>query len=224
MKLICGDCANILDMIPDASVDGVVTDPPFGINFKYDLHKDSDRGYIDWLWPIIEKCERKCRPGSPMFVWQATPNIKKLVEWFPRDWRMFISAKNFVQIRKIIMQYSYDPILAWWIPGEKPYSAEKLSRDFFVSNTSPSAFTGINKAWGHPCPRPLDVCKRIVEEWIRPGGTVLDPFMGSGTVGVAAKISNRHFIGIDISNAYVQTAKYRIDGVIVESNYTEKLF
>jgi DNA modification methylase len=211
-KLILGDCAEALKDIPDHSVDAVITDPPFGINFKYNEYKDVAENYIKWLWPILETCEEKCKPGSPVFVWQATKNLKKFHEWFPRDWRMFIAAKNFIQIRHTLMNYSYDPILAWWTPGEKPYSEGKRSRDYFLCDTTPGAYKkGYNSAKGHPCPRPLDVVKLIIQEWVRPGGVVLDPFMGSGTAGVASVLTGRDFIGIELNEDYFNLATKRIE-------------
>lgn len=199
MLLHEGDCLPWLRTLPSDSVDACVTDPPYGIGFDYGgAHKDEPTGYIEWLWPIIEECERVVRPGGAMIVWQSGSRMRLLSSWFPRDWRLFIAAKNFVQIRKTTMQHSYDPVLVWWKPGGAPWSAGTLSRDFHVADTTPQGRKKHDDyVDGHPCPRPQHQVKHIIEQWVPLGGTVLDPFMGSGTTAVAAMRSGRAWMGAE---------------------------
>lgn len=215
VTLYCADCMDVLPTLEAGSVDAVITDPPYGIGFKYNSHDDKEDGYGEWLWNIIEISESKCKPGSPIFVFQAMSNVRKFTEWFPRDWRIFAACKNFVQMRPTAMQYSYDPVITWWTVGDKWYEGT-ASRDYFVANTSPSSRTGLNDASGHPCPRPLDQMRLFVEQWARPSGTVFDPFMGSGTTGVAAVQLGRKFIGIEIDETYYEIAKKRIQQAMLQ--------
>src|SRR5262245_17535769 len=67
--LYLADCR---DVLPELSgVDAVVTDPPYGVGFKYESHIDDRSTYPQFIWPIIEEAERIVRPGGPIFVWQA---------------------------------------------------------------------------------------------------------------------------------------------------------
>jgi DNA modification methylase len=209
--LYCGDCREILPTL--GKVDAVVTDPPFGVGFKYESHDDTPEGYIEWLWPILVEAEAHCTPSSPFFVWQSGTNIKKFAEWFPRDWRLFVAAKNFVQMRPTAMQWSWDPVLCWWTDGdgEKPWSAGTSSKDFTVCNTAPIVASPNNIEKGHPCPRPLDLLKLIVSQWVKPESTCLDLFMGSGTTGVAAAQMQRRFVGIEREPKYFEIACRRIE-------------
>ena len=209
VELILGDCLEVMRDMPDKSVDAVITDPPYGINFKYNSHDDTSEGYGKWIWDVIELAESKCNPGSPVFVFQAMPNVRKFTKWFPRDWRIFAAIKNFVQMRPTAMQYSYDPVLVWWTEGER-YSEGTLSRDWFIGDTSPSSHRGLNNVEGHPCPRPLNQIRHIINQWVRPDGVALDPFMGSGTTGVACVQTGRNFIGIEIDESYFKIAERRI--------------
>ncbi len=209
VTLICGDCLEVMRSMPDKSVDAVITDPPYGIGYKYASHNDTSEGYGKWLWSAIELAESKCNPGSPIFVFQAMLNVRKFSEWFPRDWRLFAACKNFVQMRPITMQYAFDPVLVWWTRGEQ-YSAGTLSRDWFVGNSANTLNRGAGDARGHPCARPLNQMVHIVSQWVRPNGVVLDPFMGSGTTGVAAVQLGRRFIGIEIDPDYFAIAERRI--------------
>lgn len=62
----------------------------------------------------------------------------------------------------------------------------------------------------HPNEKPLDLLVRLVESYAAPGDTVLDPFMGSGTTGVACVRTGRRFIGVEISPEYYRIAERRI--------------
>ena len=212
VSLYLGDCRTILPTL--GKVDAVVTDPPYGIGFKYASHDDSAEGYGVWLWSVIEAAESLCSPGAPVFVWQAMLNARRFAEWFPREWRLFAAAKNFVQMRPIAMQYAHDPVVVWWVEGQKPWSLGTQSRDFHIANTAPVIATPDNIERGHPCPRPLDQVWHIINQWVRPGSVVLDPFMGSGTTGVAAVKLSRKFIGIEIEPKYFDIARRRIQAAL----------
>jgi site-specific DNA-methyltransferase (adenine-specific) len=202
-----GDCREILTGL--GAVQGVVTDPPFGIGFKYASHDDTPEGYGVFVWGVIESAERLCDAGSPVFVWQAMPNVRRFHEWFPREWRIFAAAKNFVQMRPTAMQYAYDPVLVWWVGDVKPWSDGTTNRDFHVGNTA-GVVSRKSHERGHPCPRPLDQVEHIISQWVKPGGTVLDPFMGSGTTLLAAKRMGCKAIGIEIEERYCEIAVKRL--------------
>jgi len=204
-----GDCLEILPHLP--KVDAVITDPPYGVGFKYESHDDRPEGYIEWLWPIIENAEKICSDASPVFVWQSATNLRKLAEWFPRNWRLFVAAKNFVQMRPTAMQWSFDPVVCWWTGTGKPWSAGTSSKDFAIANTAPVVATPSNIEKGHPCPRPLDLLRLVVGQWVRPETICLDPFAGSGTAGVACSQLGRRFIGIEIEPKYYEIACERIE-------------
>ena len=212
ITLIHGDCLEVLPTLKAGSVDAVVTDPPYGIGFKYSQHNDTPDGYGEFIWECVNKSESLCSPGSPIFVWQSMTNIRNFHRWFPRDWRIFAAAKNFVQMRPTPMQYSYDPVVVWWTDGDV-WAEGTASRDFHVANTNPSCRTkgSVDFVEGHPCPRPLGQVEHIVSQWVKRGGVVIDPYMGSGTTGVACVNLDRDFIGIEIDEHYYNIAKERIE-------------
>lgn len=209
VTLYCADCLDVLPQLE--AIDALIIDPPFGIGFKYNEHNDNmtPEQYGAWLWNIIETAENKASGGAPVFVFQAMLNCRHFSGWFPRDYRIYAACKNFVQMRPTEMQYSYDPVIVWWKEGKR-YAAGTASRDYFVANTSPSSHVGLNDAGEHPCARPLDQMRQIIEQWTRPGSVVLDCFMGSGTTGVACAQLGRRFIGIEIDEKYYQIAEKRI--------------
>lgn len=212
-RLILGDCREILPTI--GTVDAVVTDPPYGIGFKYESHIDSREQYPEFIWPIIEAAEKCVVEGGPIFVWQAQEWMPRFHEVFPRPWRVLVAAKNFVQMRAVAMQHAYEPVLVWWKPGAKPWRSLSGStypnRDWFVSDSASAVSDTTRLAKGHPCPRQDDALDFIVSNWCPPGATVLDPFMGSGTTLVAAAKLGRRGIGIEIEPKYFDIACRRIE-------------
>ena len=214
--MIHGDCLEFLPTLGPNSIGAIIIDPPFGIDFKYANYDDTSEGYGEWLWSCIEIAESKCVAGAPVFVWQAMPNVRKFIEWFPREWRLFAACKNWVQIRQTTMQYSYDPVVVWWTPGEV-WSAGTLSRDFYIADTSPSSRVKLGDVVkGHPCPRPLAQVQHIIEQWVHPDSTVIDFFMGSGQTGVACIKTGRKFIGVEIDETYFRLAQERVAKALVE--------
>jgi len=210
VQLYLGDCLQVMQELGADSVDAVITDPPYGIGFGYESsYIDTPKTYGNWIWECMRLAESKCSPGSPIFIWQAMLNIRYLHQWFPREWRLFAACKNFVQIRKIAMQYAFDPVVVWWTPGEV-WSDASANRDWHIGNTANTLNRKAGDALGHPCARPLNQIKHIVAQWARPGSVVLDCFMGSGTTGVACVKTGRKFIGIEIEPKYFDISVKRI--------------
>jgi DNA modification methylase len=219
IDLRLGDCLEVMKTIPDKSIDAVITDPPFGIGFKYNQHKDqtTPEEYYKWFKPIYGEILRVCKDGGFIAIWQANKNFKHFWEWFGDDIRIYAGAKNFVQLRKTPINYGYDPIIMKYTSWTSPLRPIKPKRniDFFVANTAKFVTEKSSLAGKHPCPRPIDQVQQIVKNFSL--GTVLDPFMGSGTTGVACKELGRNFIGIEISLEYYKLAERRIN------NTTENL-
>jgi modification methylase len=72
----------------------------------------------------------------------------------------------------------------------------------------PSAQGRIDKS--HPCPMPMELPARLIELFSVEGEIVLDPFMGSGTTAIAARLLKRHFVGYECENKFCQIARHRL--------------
>jgi site-specific DNA-methyltransferase (adenine-specific) len=198
--------------IPDKSVDAVITDPPFGIGFKYNNHKDQSNPEDYWTFfsPFYEQILRVTKDGGFICIWQTNKYFKHFWTWYGDDIRIYAGCKNFVQLRKTPINYGYDPIVMFYkgTPEIRPLKP-KRNIDFFVANTAKFVTEKNSLARQHPCPRPIDQVTQIVENFSL--GTVCDPFMGSGTTGVACKNLGRDFIGFEKDPTYFEIAKKRIE-------------
>lgn len=74
----------------------------------------------------------------------------------------------------------------------------------------------------HPAEKPLELIKKFITVGSNKGDLIFDPFLGSGTTGVAAKELGRDFIGCEISDEYFKIASQRIDGSKVQESETEQ--
>lgn len=204
-----GDARELAKAIPDESVDLILTDPPFGIGFDYGgLYEDDPKGYPALFRWLVSESDRIIRPGGLVFVFVAQRRLVETLGMAPEGTRIFCSCKNFVQIRPIPVQYSYDPVLFWQKPGIalQPHSG----RDWYVANTNPSVRRGNSEVQWHPCPRPLETIIYMIERFSPKNGAVADFFMGSGTVAMACSLTGRYWWGAEIVPYYANQARGRI--------------
>jgi adenine-specific DNA-methyltransferase len=216
IDLRLGDCLEVMPTIPSGSVDAVVTDPPFGIGFLYGEQKEETSdpaAYWEWLRPRYEEALRCLKPGGLMAVWQAQLYFRYFWDWFGDGIRIYIAAKNFVQMRPLSMLYGYDPVVMFYKPGADPLCPAKAPRilDWSIGNTADMRTRKATK--GHPCPRPPGQVQEIVENFTLPGGLVLDPFAGSATTLVACAKTGRKGIGIEINPEYIEIGHRRLAAV-----------
>jgi DNA modification methylase len=203
VTLYLGDCLSILPGLEAGSVGAVVTDPPYGIGFDRATWADNPDEYASFMRQWIAEAVRIVNEG-PLFVWQALLNAPRWHEWFPSDFRIFAACKGFVQYRPTPIQWSWDPVVYWGKVAGKPSVYRK---DFHVQNLAP--FGAFRKRIDHPSPRPLEQVEYIVRLASLQDTTILDPFMGSATTGVACIRTGRRFIGCEIDPGYFAIARDR---------------
>jgi site-specific DNA-methyltransferase (adenine-specific) len=210
------DCRDVLPTLEAGSVDLVLTDPPFNVGFNYgtglDDRKPPDE-YGTWLRGVIDLAQDSLADGGWTFCWMAMPHCHLWHEWFPDGWRIFASLKNFVQFRPTEIQWSWDPVV-FWQKGKRKSKPFAGKRDYHMGNTAAAVSRTQEAAW-HPCRRPIDTARYLVELASQPDDLVLDPFMGSGTTLRAAKDLGRRAIGIEIEERYCEIAAKRLQQAVL---------
>lgn len=184
--LYLGDCLAVMKDMPDKSVDAVITDPPYGIN----------KAEWDMSFPT-EWYEVARNIGKTIGVITGTAQLKHSVKLVGDDYIDTLFSRNLNGMT--FSPIGYGNCLSCVIAGDKP----KKGMTFFE-------FTVGGDMPNHPSPKPIDYMKKLIHRLTEAGDTILDPFMGSGTTGVACVMTNRKFIGVEIDEKYFNIAVKRI--------------
>jgi site-specific DNA-methyltransferase (adenine-specific) len=226
MNLIQGDCLEMMKQIPDKSVDCVITSPPYNLNKKasgggsskmsYDGWYPDDmpeEKYQEWQKAVIRECLRVCR-GSVFY------NHRVRYAWHSRN--KFRTPSNIYHPFSWVGEFPVWCEIIWDRGGTTGHanSRARLSDERIYQIGKPHKFNdmGYTTVWkispskneGHVCSFPIELPTRCMLMSTNEGDIVLDPFMGSGTTGVAAKNLGRDFIGIELDPEYFEIAKNRI--------------
>jgi len=228
-KLYQGDALAILTTLPDESVDAVLTDPPYSSGGLYVTARRADpakkyqnsgtiksypamlgdakdqRSFGFWASLWLSACWRIAKPGTRCMIFS--------------DWRQLPTMTDAVQAAG----WEWRGIVVWHKPSARPMLGEyRRDAEFVIhglkkpfSRTSKICLPGVfthpvnNAAKVHLTSKPVELVKSLLT--ITPeGGTVLDPFFGGGTTGIACMETGRHFIGVELSREYVELAAKRI--------------
>ena len=187
------NCFNIFDKIPDESIKVVVLDPPYA--------KQCLNLYIDIL-PHIYRILQKGGSYFAIIPQHTMPKIieetSKVLKW---RWIICINQEKYNHARLSMgIEVMWKP-MGWWVKGS--FQRKSFMKDMVFSDREKTLHGWQQSlSWASYC---LQVTS--------PGDTVLDPFMGTGTVGVACKKLGRNFIGIELDKETFEIAKKRIEEV-----------
>lgn len=216
--LMHGDCIELMASIPDGSVNLVLTDPPYNIARKNNFHTMGRSGidFGEWdkgfdLFSYIDIAVKKLNKDGSFVVFNDWKNLGAIAEYaesvgfVTKD--MLRLEKTNPMPRNRDRRYIPDYECAVWFvkKGAKwifNRQDEKYQRPKFVHS--------IDKGF-HPTQKSLGLMGELVLIHSNEGDTVLDPFMGSGTTGVAALNCGRKFIGIERDDTYFEIAQRRIE-------------
>jgi DNA modification methylase len=174
-------------------VDAVVTDPPYGIGFNYASHDDGRYKWFILMNNIIPQLRYIAD-----FVVMPSCGIDRMGWWYENhnpDWLLSWYKGSPGHLSHVGFN-DWEAHLVW---GKPP----KQMHDYFQSAC------GFDNN-GHPCPKPMPWATWLVKRAALRNETILDPFMGSGTTGVACAKLGRKFIGIEIEPKYFDISCERI--------------
>lgn len=233
MNLINGDCIKEMAHIPDASVDAIITDPPYGTTqCKWDSVLP-----FESMW---KELKRIIKPNGAIVLFGSEPFSSALrmsnIKQYKYDWIYVKSmVQNFLNVKKqplrnnecISVFYKKQCVYNPQMRAGDPYitcrgkSGNSISSDKNITNGGHITITNglryplsvmakVKPDTGlHPTQKPVELIEYLIKTYTNEGETVLDFAMGSGTTGVACKNLNREFIGIELDKEYFNIAKNR---------------
>ena len=214
----CGDCLELMKGIPDKSIDLIVTDPPYGINYQSNLRVKSDKFDVlknddnDLRFLAYQELERVLKPDCVCIVFASWKNYNK----------------DFSELDKL---FDIKNVIVWWKHGggigdlkhtlitdyelaivcHKGRCKIRGKRDGSVwecNKVAPSKMV-------HPTQKPLEIIQRLIDKFSDKNDIVLDPFLGSGTTAVACLNTDRHYIGFELDPQYYDIACKRLGDVVM---------
>lgn len=205
--ILQGDCNEVLKTRARSSVDLVLTDPPYLVNYRdrtgrtiaNDLDPTSVMASFTQIYRVL-------KPNSFMVCFYGWNKI----DLFFRSWKKagfrpvghVVWAKNYASSTRFFKtQHEQAYLLAKGRPD---------TPDDPISDVRPWEYTG-NRA--HPTEKAVSILSPLIKAFSNPGDTVLDPFAGSGSTLVAAALCNRKPIGIELDERYCKLANRRLAGV-----------
>ncbi len=204
--LYCGDCLEIMPTLE--KVDAVVTDPPYGVK------RDKGFGGFGGFGKPIER-----RRYEADFWDQSRPPRALFDLMLERSCFSFIFGGNYfadmlppgthwvVWDKLNTMPTFGDCELAWTNSDRK--SVKKITVEY-------NGLIGKEQDRRHPTQKPVLLLERVLETYSKHSQTIMDPFMGSGTTGVACANLGRKFIGIELEERYFQIACERIEAAYAQ--------
>ena len=219
-KLYKGDCLEVMKNIEDGSVDLVVTDPPYEIaTTGAGMYKQADKQYVKELNGMKdgfseEVLDELCRIMKKIniYFFCSQKQIIPLLDYFVKkkkcNWNI-LSWHKTNPIPACGNKYLTDTefILFFREKGVKVYGSFDTKRTWYATPLNQSD----KKKYGHPTVKPLSILENLVVNSSQEGNIVFDPFMGSGSTGVACLNTNRNFIGIELDEGYFNIAQNRIE-------------
>jgi DNA modification methylase len=211
-RIICGDCLEVMKLIPDKSIDLVLTDPPYGIGADkgvggFGSSPKSAKKYVD-NWDI--------RPEGGVF--RELLRVGKTVIIFGGNYFTDLLPVNghWIVWDKVCRFNFQNPFsdceMAWTNVSKKTVKKYVIIQQGFISE---------EKERFHPTQKPVKLFQMIIADYSNPADLILDPFAGSGTTCVAAKMLGRRYVGIEISPEYCEIAERRISNTAVNGRLFE---
>lgn len=235
IELWQGDCLELMDNIPDKSVDCIITDLPYGVTqCKWDIVIP-----FESLW---KQYDRVIKDNGAVVLFGAEPFSSYLrlsnIKNYKYDWIWDkVKGTNFLNAKRQPMrnhevisvfykkQCTYNPQKTYGHKKKKSYKSKKLQTEVYNETKNDCLYesteryprsiqvfsTDTQKSALSPTQKPVALMEYLIKTYTNETEIVLDSCMGSGTTGVACINTNRKFIGIELEEKYFNIAKERIE-------------
>lgn len=206
-QIIQGDCTDVLKSLPADSIDFILTDPPYLVNYRDRSGRTvaNDGGDADFL-SAFSDLYRVLKPDSFCVCFYGWNRVDEFfAAWRSAGFRPaghIVWEKQYTS-KSSFLQYRHEQ--AYLLVKGRPVRPAKP-----LADVQPWHYSG-NRA--HPTEKAVNILTPLVRAFSKPGAIVLDPFSGSGSTAVAASLAGRRYVGIELDSRYCRHAAARLAGV-----------
>ena len=210
------DCLEGMKRIPDGSVDLIVTDPPYLMNYKTGRRKDKTHRFNDvilnddneqLITDYVKECYRIMKDDTAMYLFCSSNKV----DFFKRELEKLFSIKNMIIWVKnnhtagdLESAFGRKYEIVFLVnKGQRKFNGERLTDIWEFPKVSSDSQLHQNQ-------KPIELIKRCIEKHSNVSDVVFDGFMGSGTTAAAALDTNRNYIGFELDEYYFNVAEKRI--------------
>ena len=197
------DCLEGFKLIPDKSIDLILTDPPYGLNTQ-GIKNDND---LSLFYSILPESHRVLKDNSFFITFFSTKFLPQIFKDNPFEyfWNFILYCPN-GRVRSPIGFTKYMSCIVFKKGNPRMI---KRGKDIFID--TPGRLVEPDEGFiNHPTPKPKTFIKEMIMMFSKKGDIILDPFLGSGSTAVACKQTRRNFIGFEINKDYCKLAQERL--------------
>ena len=217
-KIYCMDCIKGMQEIESNTIDCVLTDPPYGIDYQSAWRTDNERfdkinnDKMPFIWWINE-AYRVLKDGGSLVCfcrWDVQDAFFKAIEWGG-----FIIKSQIIWDREV---HGLGDLKGQFAPQHDIIWFATKGRFEFVNGRPKSILRYMRVSPDvllHPNEKPIELIMHLINKLTTKHQIVLDCFMGSGTTAVACKMTERKYIGFDIDKKYVDIANKRLEQAVL---------
>ena len=233
LLLIKGDALEVLKYVPSATIDLVITDPPYNIaegvvpiydtrypkgkrrkiGLEAEWDKFTDGEFLYMMYKFIDEVHRILKPSGTFICFTSDRYLSYLRTYIRnkgmvyRQTCIWVKSNPVPQMRKVKFMHATE--LFFLVHKERGHDNFRWERGQHPNVFYHPIVAGRERI-GHPTQKPVWLFRELIKYTTREGDIIIDPFVGSGTALVAARNLNRHAIGIEINEEYINMAKKRI--------------
>lgn len=219
VDLRLGDVRNLIRTVPDGSIDCIVTDPPYPVISGGNKNPNAPKG-------ILTANDGKIFQHNDIKIDEYADELFRVAR-DPSHIYVFTNVMNMWSVRERMLQSGFHlhNVLIWRKMNATPNRWYMRNCEYVLFFRKGKAFPINHKGSKtcistpsvsnrqHPTEKPTDLLREFIINSTRPGETVFDPFFGCGSTAVAARATNRNFIGFEIDADYFFKTTIRLSGV-----------
>lgn len=205
--IIQGDATQTIAGVPEGTLDLIATDPPYGVSYRDRTgRRVQNDDTLEAVLPVFGGLYRALKPGGFCVCFYGWNTVDRfMAAWKEAGFQVaghIVWTKDYASRRRYLAYHHEQAYVL--VKGRAALPKAP------IADVQPWVYSG-NRA--HPTEKAVEVIAPLVRAFSKPGDLVCDPFAGSGSSCVAAALTGRRYLGIELDEGYCRHARTRLEGV-----------